>query len=257
MSCWRWLAALVLVTVTVGVAGAADVPRTVGASTSPQGEPVAANPIEDAEFGVQTSRFGLDRQVEMYQWQRDGPGAYRQVWKPALVDSSGFPAEYANPTEIPLASRIWWASAVTLDGKPVALPVLKALGRWQEFRPAFTRLPANLAATFQPEGDGLGSAINPLDPRIGDLRIHWRALHLPPLIGKVELRDGTWQLSAPTRVASVPAQAQGQAQRAPPAAADLPPPADRPRAGGKILLFLAVSLGVLLVRWLLVRPRRR
>ncbi|MEO6171199.1 MAG: hypothetical protein ABIO84_09735 [Lysobacter sp.] len=242
-----------------GAAGAADAPRGVAAVVSPQGEPVAAKPIEDSEFGVRTSRFGLDRQVEMYQWQRDDRGGYRQVWKPALVDSSDYAADYANPTEIPLASRIWWASSVTLDGKPVALPVLKALGRWQEFRPAFTRLPANLAATFQPEGDGLGSAINPLDPRIGDLRIHWRALHLPPLIGKVELRDGTWQLPAPTRAASAPAQAQaqGQAQRAPPAAADLQPPAHRPRAGGKILLFLAVSLGVLLVRWLLVRPRRR
>ena len=237
MSCWRWLAALVLVTVTVGVAGAADVPRTVGASTSPQGEPVAANPIEDAEFGVQTSRFGLDRQVEMYQWQRDGPGAYRQVWKPALVDSSGFAAEYANPTEIPLASRIWWASAVTLDGKPVALPVLKALGRWQEFRPAFTRLPANLAATFQPEGDGLGSAIN--SP------------------GKVELRDGTWQLPAPVPAASASASAPVQAELAPSAPVDPQPVADRVFAPGKILLVGALLLGVILVRWLLLRRRRR
>ena len=253
MSCWRWLAALLLATATAGAAGAVDATRAVGAPASPQGEPVAAEPIEDPEFGVRTTRFGLDRQVEMYQWQRDSRGGYQQVWKPALVDSSDFAAGYANPTEIPLASRIWWASAVTLDGKPVALPVLKALGRWQDFRPAFTRLPANLAATFQPEGDGLGSALNPLDPRIGDLRIHWRALHLPPMAGKVELRDGQWQLPAPVPAASAPVQAE----LAPAAPVDPQPVADHVRAPGKILLAAALLLGLLFVRWLLLRRRSR
>jgi hypothetical protein len=152
--------------------------------------------VEDRDFGVRTSQFGLDRRVEMFQWQRDGDDRYEQVWKPALVDASGFAPGHDNPLSFPLESRRWWATDVTLDGKPLDLAVLKALGQWQDFRPGFTRLPANLAATFQPEGDGLGSSINPLDPKIGDLRIYWRELYLPPLAGHVELRDGRWQLSA-------------------------------------------------------------
>ena len=198
MRCRRLVATLLIAGATA-FAWAADAPRVNVPAAAPQGEPVVDGVLEDSEFGVRTRYFGLDRKVEMYQWQSDGRGGHQQVWKPALVDSSTFPPEHANPPTFPLESRIWWARQVTLDGKPVDLQVLKTLGSWQDFRPGFTRLPANLAATFQPEGDGLGSSLNPLDPRTGDLRIRWRALHLPALAGKVELRDGKWHLKAPVR----------------------------------------------------------
>jgi LPXTG-motif cell wall-anchored protein len=83
---------------------------------------------------------------------------------------------------------------VTLDGKPLAGSAVARLGEWRSFRPNFSALPGNLSATFQPEGDGLGSAENPLDPQVGDLRITWRELVLPPLQGQVVLRDGEWVL---------------------------------------------------------------
>lgn len=194
------LAALVLAGMATSALARDDVSPT-GAPPQPQGEPSFSGFVEDRDFGVRTSQFGLDRRVEMFQWQRDGDDRYEQVWKPALVDASGFAPGHDNPLSFPLESRRWWATDVTLDGKPLDLAVLKALGQWQDFRPGFTRLPANLAATFQPEGDGLGSSINPLDPQIGDLRIYWRELHLPPLAGHVELRDGRWQLSARTEKA--------------------------------------------------------
>jgi hypothetical protein len=194
------LAALVLAGMATSALARDDVSPT-GAPPQPQGEPSFSGFVEDHDFGVRTSQFGLDRRVEMFQWQRDGDDRYEQVWKPALVDASGFAPGHDNPLSFPLESRRWWATDVTLDGKPLDLAVLKALGQWQDFRPGFTRLPANLAATFQPEGDGLGSSINPLDPKIGDLRIYWRELHLPPLAGHVELRDGRWQLSARTEKA--------------------------------------------------------
>ncbi len=187
-----------------GIAMSASARVTAGAAgpqSVPQGAPVSSGVVQDADFGVRTTQFGLDRRVEMLQWQRAGEDRYQQVWKPALVDTSGFAPGRDNPSSFPLESRRWWASGVTLDGKPLDLSVLKALGQWQEFRPGFTRLPANLAATFQPEGDGLGSSINPLDPQIGDLRIQWRELQLPPLAGRVELRGGQWQLSARTEKA--------------------------------------------------------
>lgn len=194
------LVALVLAGMTASAFARDDISQAA-AQPQPQGEPSSSGFVEDRDFGVRTAQFGLDRRVEMLQWQRDGDDRYEQVWKPALVDTSGFTPGHDNPPSFPLESRRWWATDVTLDGKPLDLAVLKALGQWQDFRPGFTRLPANLAATFQPEGDGLGSSINPLDPQIGDLRIHWRELHLPPVAGHVELRDGRWQLSARTEKA--------------------------------------------------------
>lgn len=218
----------------------------------PLGEPVAAAVIEDPDFGVRTSRFGLDRRVEMYQWQRDREGEYQQVWKPALVDSSTFPDSYRNPPAFPLEGRIWWATGISLDGKPVDPSVIKALGRWQDFRPGFTRLPANLAASFQPEGDGLGSALNPLDPRIGDLRIHWRALHLPPLAGKVELRDGKWQLAV-AAVTTEPVTDSVPKPEKTEATTEQLPKRSEVRLIGKVVLGVLVALGLLLLR----RIRRR
>jgi uncharacterized membrane protein YecN with MAPEG domain len=79
-----------------------------------------------------------------------------------------------------------------LDGKPLDRSVIEQLGQWRLFRPNFSALPGNLAATFQPEGDGLGTAENPLAPQVGDLRIGWRELTFPPLEGRVLLRDGVW-----------------------------------------------------------------
>lgn len=249
MNLRRWLATLLLAGVAV-CAWAADTPSADAPQPAPAGEPVVATVIEDPDFGVRTSQFGLDRRVEMYQWQRDREGGYQQVWKPALVDSSTFPEGYRNPSALPLEGRIWWASGVRLDGKPVDLSVIKALGRWQDFRPGFTRLPANLAASFQPEGDGLGSALNPLDPRIGDLRIHWRALHLPPLAGKVELRDGKWQLVAGQAGDPITAAEPGRDAAA---AAEQLPKRGEVRLVGKVILGVLVALGLLLLR----RIRRR
>ncbi|MGV8942056.1 MAG: TMEM43 family protein [Lysobacter sp.] len=230
-------------------ASAGDDAGQAGSQSVPQGAPVRIGLVEDRDFGVRTTQFGLDRRVEMLQWQRDGEDRYEQVWKPALVDTSGFAPGRDNPPSFPLESRRWWAPEVTLDGKPLDLAVLKALGQWHEFRPGFTRLPANLAATFQPEGDGLGSSINPLDPQIGDLRIQWRELHLPPLAGHVELRDGQWQLSARTEKAVL------NARPLPPAAANAHAFEGHRRGpwalGGA--LAVAVVIGVLL----LGRRRRR
>ncbi len=162
----------------------------------PMDPPQAGGALRDRDFGVVTHQFGLDRQVEMFQFQRraDGSG-YSRVWNAAPIDSSRFAAGHENPAKMPLDSRRWLADEATLDGKAIDPAVLQTLGQWRVFRPNFSRLPANLAASFQPEGDGLGSAENPLEPRIGDVRIYWRELLLPPLQDKVELRNGRWQLA--------------------------------------------------------------
>ena len=160
--------------------------------TDPQGFPDPGAALDDPDFRVSTREFGLDRRVEMYQWRISDQG-YERVWHGALIDSAGFDATHQNPPEFPLDNERWWAPQPTLDGKPLDADVLRSLGEWRVMRPNFSRLPANLAASFQPEGDGLGSAENPLEPQIGDLRVTWRELVLPPLAGKVVLRDGHWR----------------------------------------------------------------
>jgi len=157
----------------------------------PQGAPTVAHAPRDAEFGVTARGFGLQRQVEMLQWRKFGPG-YRKEWSAQPIDSAGYAKDYRNPGDFPIATRYWIAADASLDGRPIDDDVLKEFGQWRDFRPGFTALPANLAATFQPEGDGLGTADNPLDPQVGDLRVHWRELELPPLQGRVALQGGVW-----------------------------------------------------------------
>lgn len=227
----RWLAGLALL--LVGAAAATqpliDAPP---APPLPQGEPLSGGGVRDPDFGVATRQFGLDRQVEMYQWRASDDG-YRRVWNAALIDSSSFAPGHENPPALPLASVRWWAQDATLDGRPLHMSVLKKLGRWRRFRPGFSRLPANLAATFEPEGDGLGSAENPLDPQIGDLRVSWRELVLPPLAGEVTLRDGVWH-PIPAHARAVPSEAG-------------PMPIDRPGRSPWPWLFVAMLLPVLLI----------
>ena len=216
--------------------------------TEPQGEPETDGPLRDVEFGVRTRQFGLERRVSMYQWRREAAG-YAQVWSETPIASAAdAPPERRNPS-FPLQTRYWIADGVTLDGRPLDDDVLKALGRWRDFRPNFSALPGNLSATFQPEGDGLGSAENPLAPRVGDLRITWRELVLPPLADKLVLQDGTWMLA--------PAIAGRSA-----ASRDRDAPAGRvaPSGGGRVFLSAVGAALLLALAWLVARrlgPRRR
>ncbi|HSM12191.1 MAG TPA: TMEM43 family protein [Lysobacter sp.] len=174
----------------------------------PEGEARSNGELRDPDFRVSTRQFGLERRVEMYQW-RAGEAGYRRVWNQAPIDSAGFAPGHENPPAVPILSERWWAADPTLDGAPLDVSVLKSLGQWRRFRPGFSRLPANLAAAFQPEGDGLGTAENPLDPQIGDLRVSWHELALPPLAGQVAMRNGAWQ---PTPEAVRPVQSNAEAQ---------------------------------------------
>lgn len=180
----RWPWGLLLATAAV---------LSAHAQQAPLGAPQPDKTLRDPEFGVVARHLGLERLVDMLQWQQQG-GRYIRTWSPVVIDSSRFAPAYRNPAALPLTGRRWLPASVTIDGAPVDPEVLRTLGQWRDFRPSFSALPGNLTATFQPEGIGLGSADNPLQPRIGDLRIHWRDFVLPPLDGLVVLRDGRWQL---------------------------------------------------------------
>jgi hypothetical protein len=183
------------------------------AGQAPQGDPVTDEVVRDLDFGVSARHFGLERQVEMLQWQAVR-GGYARTWSEVPIDSSRFGPGHANPGAFPLRSQRWIAAPITIDGKPLAPQVIERFGEWRPFRPGFSALPGNLAATFQPEGDGLGSAENPLDPQVGDLRIHWRELTLPALSDKIVLREGRWQLLPEPAPPSDPAVLQSAASQA-------------------------------------------
>jgi hypothetical protein len=214
----------------------------------PQGEPGPERPPRDDEFGVATSQLGLERRVEMYQWRGDGRG-YARVWsaRPILAGEPG--SGHDNPGELPLPTRSW-RPAILLDGHRVDEEVVERLGRWRVMRPSFTALPVGLAATFQPEGDGLGSAANPQAPEIGDLRITWHELVLPDLAGAVELRDGAWRLAPSAVVAGAGAMANtgGGSGNV---------PGRRARAPRHALWFAIAALVALGLVLLLVARRRR
>ncbi len=199
----RWLFAALLA-----------VASPVQAQQAPEGEPVTEAVVRDVEFGVSARHFGLERRVEMFQWQATR-GGYGKAWSEEVIDSSGFAPGHANPGAFPLRSQRWIAAPITVDGKPLDPRVIARLGEWRGFRPNFSALPGNLAATFQPEGDGLGSAENPLDPQVGDLRIQWRELKLLPVAGKIELREGRWQLLPDPQPQAAPAIAPEAPSRAP------------------------------------------
>lgn len=215
------------------------------AQDDPPGVPQPDRSVRDPEFGVVARHYGLERRVEMLQWRR-APGGYATTWSELPIDSTGFAEAYRNPPAFPLQSRRWTATTITIDGKLLDPSVVRALGQWKLFRPSFSALPANLAATFQPEGDGLGSADNPLDPHVGDLRIHWRELVLPALDDRIALHDGRWQLVEP------PARA-APAMAAPRAAA----PSSRNHRPWWIAGGGSVVLVVVLVAALAARRRRQ
>ncbi len=214
----------------------------VCAQQAPVGLPQPEKSPRDAEFGVVTRRFGLERRVEMYQWRAAGQG-YEKVWSATPIASAAFAPGHGNPQALPLASRRILAERVTLDGRPLDPQVVARLGEWRAFRPNFSALPGNLSATFQPEGDGLGSAENPLDPQVGDLRVTWRELTLPALDGKVAMRSGVWVL-------------QPQAAAQPVAQAGMPASSVNKRALGWLVGAGIFALAILAIV-ALMRKRRR
>lgn len=176
-----WWAVLLL---AVAVPG-----HVAAAGSQPKG---AQDVLHDPDFGVTTSAPALRRRVRMLQWQPVA-GGYAMVWDDTAAAPGGHPLDYRNP--LPRVGAMTWpARPVMFQRHPLAPDVVRELGVWEAFRPSFSALPGTSGRHFQPEGDGLGTAENPLDPKVGDLRVTWEALHMPSLAGRVELRNGVWQL---------------------------------------------------------------
>jgi hypothetical protein len=233
-----------------GLACAAGMAHAQDPAPDPAAPPQPATTLRDPDFGVVARHFGLERDVEMFQWQRRGEN-YQRAWSSVALDSSGFAPGHDNPP-LPLHGHRWTASEVRVDGVPLDPGVLPALGEWTPFRPSFNALPGNLAATFQPQGDGLGTAEDPMDPQVGDLRIRWRELRLPPLGDRIVLEGGRWRL----KVAPAPApEAEAGGDAGGGAVASTTPGRGRLAVGFGVALLLVVLAGFGTARWLRRRSR--
>jgi hypothetical protein len=182
-----WLLAALVALAPVVVVAAASAQDVTDATALP----VPVGPVEDAEFGVSSHHLALQRRVWMWQWQAT-PAGVRGGWSEHLLASPD--AAHRNPTRWPLPATEWRAGEVRVAGHPVSAAAIQALGAWHVLRPSLDAVPANISATFQPEGDGLGTADDPQHPAIGDLHVAWRDWRLPPLAGRLQLRQGVWQV---------------------------------------------------------------
>ncbi len=116
-----------------------------------------------------------------------------------------------------------------VDGRPRA-----AAGRGAPARPVADAAPQLFAPAgraregFPARRRRLASSDNPLAPATGDVRITWHEFVLPPLAGKVELRNDAWQLSPKVAAAPATARPRGRHHRRDATARDAPAPvADR------------------------------
>ena len=169
--------------------------------------------VEDPVFGIAAPALGLWRQVEMYQWREvTVPGQaprYETAWSESAIDSAAFaaPAGHQNPGALPFQSERWFAPEARLGDRPIGPAGLwQGLEGWQPLSPDPTALPPNLALLFIADGVGLSTSEDPLQPRIGDLRVRWSALPGGPVAAEVvESGEGYRPASEAAVVRRVPA----------------------------------------------------
>lgn len=174
-------------------APAADPAGAVATAEAVAGIPDVAEPVVDPDYGVQVDALGLRREVQMWQWQRDGEG-FRGVWSAEPIDASDFPPAYANPGEAPYGSAQWYAGQVHLAGRRLSPELIASLPGWEPVpaERAAAALAPNLAVVFQPDAGWLSSSADPDAPDIGDLRVRWQQLPGGPLHGELVADGQRW-----------------------------------------------------------------
>ena len=179
------------------------------------GAPVLAHPASDAQFGVTVAAPVLLRKVEMFQWNQmlGAQSGYEQDWYDHPIDSAHFakPGGHANPTQWPLTSQRFSAD-MTVAGFHLSPQIAAMIPGQEPFKPDFSRLPPNMQASFQVQGDALVTSANPTRPQIGDLRVSWMQVapaHLSILARDdhgtlVDVRDAAGQALAEVDVGRMP-----------------------------------------------------
>jgi hypothetical protein len=161
------------------------------------GTPEVVEPPRDADFGVSADTPLLVRKVQMFQWRevRVGTGVnYEMDWVDHAVDTSRFerPQGHANPGPFPFRGARFVAPNVRLAHYHLDPAIVRALpGVGAPIRADLSRLPPNLAASFQIVDGRLSTSADPGSPQLGDLRVSWEAvpLQLVTVIARVDGRS--------------------------------------------------------------------
>ncbi|HEX5960183.1 MAG TPA: TMEM43 family protein [Rhodanobacteraceae bacterium] len=159
------------------------------------GAPEVASPAHDPQFGVTADAPALVRKVEMFQWTETNFGGrnYELNWFDHPIDSSAFgdPASHANPGAFPIGAARFDSPDVQVGGFKLDPALVAMIPGTEPFRPDLSRLPANMAATFQAHDGTLVSSADPAHPQVGDLRVSWRQVDPHDLTVFARDRDGT------------------------------------------------------------------
>ncbi|MCE5231706.1 MAG: TMEM43 family protein [Mizugakiibacter sp.] len=161
------------------------------------GTPQVISLATDLQFAVAASAPALVRKVEMFQWREiafgGGAPSYELDWVDRAVDSSRFrqPRGHENPGAFPFEGARFYAPSVRLAGYTLSLPLLQAIPGYEAYAPDLSRLPPNLAASFQAVEGALTTSADPASPRLGDLRVSWAVVPLQPITVVARVRNGT------------------------------------------------------------------
>jgi hypothetical protein len=160
------------------------------------GAPEVKTPARDEQFGVSVDAPALVRKVEMFQWNETrygGQRSYEQNWFDHPIDSTTFnnPAGHGNPGAFPINAARFDSPDVTVAGFKLAPALTDTIDGVEPFEPDLSKLPPNMAATFQPHDGTLLTSSDPARPQIGDLRISWMRIAPADLTVFARDEDGT------------------------------------------------------------------
>ena len=153
-------------------------PRTKAArSTCPE------NSVRPRRCAIRNSALSVDsvlllRSVEMYQWREQCSGNdchYDAAWSAQPIDSEKFraPAGHENP-RFPFTSARFSSGPVKLGGYVVDPQLIAEQVTLVNHAVHVADLPPNLAVTFR-DADGILVAGDPANPKVGALRVSFRA----------------------------------------------------------------------------------
>lgn len=160
------------------------------------GAPRVEAPARDAQFGVAAEAPALVRRVEMFQWNETrfgGQRNYEMDWFDHPIDSSTFnkPNGHSNPGAFPIGPARFDSPAVVVAGFKLDPSLVHMIDGTEPFVPDLSRLPGNMAATFQPHDGMLVTSTDIARPQIGDLRISWLQIAPRELTVFARDQDGT------------------------------------------------------------------
>lgn len=175
-----------------------------GSLTRVSGMPRIVDAPRDPEFNLRVDTPVLIRHVEMFQWREITVGGvthYELDWVDHPIDASTFAKKsgHVNPGAFPIQGRQLEAGEVHLGHFKLSSIIIRAFPGSTMVAPDEKKLPPNLAATFQRDGDALVTSAKAGNPRLGDLRISWEAVPLQPMTVLARIDGDTLVPGQPAR----------------------------------------------------------